>query len=163
MKPEYEAYLRELIDEDKKRTHYLGYDEKGPPDSAVLRAKCMEYTKKFIEKFPHLKRVSGFIANKDFIFNPEEDVSPGTEHWWCVDVDGMIVDPTRGQFTRNVELKYIEFDEKIHQIQIGKCPNCGMEIYGLVSDAGKHGGLCSEKCFDDYSEYMNGEMKSCRS
>lgn len=134
MKPEYEHYLAELIQNDRTRHNDNRTDEQ------VLRAKCMDYTAKFVKKFPHLKRVPGFYGGY-----LEEDIGFNTEHWWCVDIDGTIVDPTVKQFLTWTG-PYIPFDDLLHQVKIGRCMICGDDIYGRMSDG--HSDCCSEACAD---------------
>lgn len=136
MKPEYEAYLYELI--ETKRREYPN----DPTDRQVLRARCSEFTKLFVEKFPHLKRVSGFYGEYD-----PEGVGLNEEHWWCVDTDGSIVDPTVKQFTY-VQSIYTEYNEDLHQVRLGRCMNCGEDIFGKISEG--HKCICSDECAAEF-------------
>lgn len=124
MKPEYAAFLDQLIEE--KRAKCVNGGELTRLD--LVYAECQFFTKRFVERFPHLRRVPGFYM--------------GVEHWWCVDTDGMIVDPTAEQFPKGGDYK--EFNPEADVVRIGRCMNCGDHIYGLVSDGPKC--ICSEEC-----------------
>ena len=108
------------------------------------RGKCAEFTAALVENFPELKRVRGFVTLKSGLRR---------SHWWCVDADGNIVDPTASQF----ETEYfwhagIAFYEPLNESDpepTGKCPNCGNYCYD--------GGVCcSPKCNREYAAYVSG-------
>lgn len=145
MKPEYSAYLEELI--EKELQHYHPTDRPNVTRPMVLRAKCQSFTVKFVEKFPHLQRVAGFYGN------PDVDVEnmQATEHFWCVDTDGSIVDPTAEQFRPGGS--YTVFDPDVHRIQIGRCMECGDYIYGLRKEGPKS--ACSADCLERLTAYYN--------
>src|ERR1035437_1476152 len=115
MKPEYADFLTQLIEHERGCYHESQRDSLTPRD--LVRARCGEFTQEFVEKFPHLKRVAGFVG--------------GIEHWWCVDIDGAIVDPTAEQF--HGEPEYVPYIAAEHEVRLGRCMNCGDEIYGLSS------------------------------
>lgn len=86
--------------------------------------------------FPELAVVRGFVS----VMVPG---SPGRRgHWWCVDPDGNIVDPTRGQF-ECVVLDYEPYKEGDH-VRLGRCMNCGAEIWG-EPEKGRQD-VCSKSC-----------------
>lgn len=151
MKPEYEKYKKELI--DKERKHYLNGNEL--TDKDILRNKCQQFSKAFVEKFPHLKTQAGFVC-----LVLEHHLTPetlGVEHIWCKDIDGTIVDPTSEQFRDGTSaLFYTEFDETKHEIRLGTCPNCGGSIFGLKNEARS---FCDDDCQTDYENYMNGLIR----
>lgn len=144
MKPEYAAYLDELI--EAKRMHYAEGHRDTLDRATILYAECSNFTKKFVQRFPHLKRVAGFYCVEDDLNAVE--MLPGTEHWWCVDVDGTIVDPTAEQFSQPGP--YVPLDEKVHFVRVGRCHNCGIDIYGLLSEAPQS--VCSDECRDALTE-----------
>lgn len=134
----------------------------------MLRGTCGTYVRKFTEMFPELKEQPGFINFQVGI----ENYRPG-EHYWCVHEDGRIIDPTLEQFyhARNgYQPFYKPLDEEKDIIQIGKCMNCGSEIYGTMKELKENGGrkeLCDdildengeveESCAADYERYMRRE------
>src|ERR1035437_1692819 len=87
VKPEYEGFKTQLVEQVRASYHESQRDDTTPRD--LVRARCDEFTQGFVEKFPHLKRVAGFVG--------------GNEHWWCVDLDGTVVDPTAEQFVGEPE------------------------------------------------------------
>lgn len=66
-------------------------------------------------------------------------------HWWLVDPDGSIVDPTASQFPSNGIGEYVELDDSRPQ-PTGMCPNCGSECFG-----GNY--CCSDACGRAYVAY----------
>jgi hypothetical protein len=107
----------------------------------LLRSRCKEVSMKMQELIPSLHLVCGFFK--------------GTEHWWLVDPEGNIVDPTVRQFACWPDVSpadYRVFNPETDHIYIGKCPNCGRENYGLQSEAPKY--LCSTECEEDYAAYL---------
>lgn len=84
---------------------------------------CGAATNEMCKKFPELKRVPGFVSTMYGL----------REHWWCVSPDGSIVDPTKEQF-KGVGgiLSYQEVGRE-DSVRLGKCMNCGAEIYGPYS------------------------------
>ena len=94
---------------------------------------CREATTAMVLAFPHLRRTVGMIVMKDA---PDGDIRPWP-HWWCVDVDGTIVDPTRAQFPC-AEIEYFPADPE-KGTPTGKCMNCGWLAYNKNP-------FCSEAC-----------------
>lgn len=86
-----------------------------------------------ISHFPFLRQERGFVrCNSGF-----------HEHWWCVDVDGSIVDPTASQFNNITE--YIPYEEGM-EVRIGRCMNCGWDIYDNTMKSKKNTWCCSDEC-----------------
>lgn len=75
------------------------------------RGKCKEYCEKAVAENPTLTMVRGYYF--DPIWNTEE------QHWWTVNPDGEIYDPTVKQFPSNGVGIYTEFDGNI------TCEECG--------------------------------------
>ena len=97
---------------------------------------CVETTLQMQEVFPELKRVRGHYIEFGIGEHP---------HWWLVDPDGEIIDPTRSQF--QFYGIYKEWDESQPE-PTGKCPNCGKFCYN-------NDYCCSESCGRDYIKYCS--------
>ena len=64
------------------------------------RGKCKEYCEELCAKDPSLRLVRGWY----------DDILWGRQmHWWCVDANGVIIDPTVKQFSSQ-HGEYIECD-----------------------------------------------------
>lgn len=108
---------------------------------------CAEWTEEMHEAFPELTRVRGEVL-----------LSNGwaRNHWWLVDINGGVVDPTSSQFQqeyyggkKTVVLHYSPRDESEPE-PTGMCPNCG----GMCYDGGT---CCSDACHNAYAAYcMSG-------
>ena len=133
------AFLAELI---TKRRNELGSGWKAASDSEICRYQCLEFSKKFAEKFG-LKVVPGFYEINDY---PHE-------HWWCVDDNGQVIDPTATQFSKGGT--YSPHSEGKHKARIGACPECGTDLFEGDGD------FCGEECFDSYVRYCNSVI-ACR-
>jgi hypothetical protein len=139
IKPEYQALRDELL--EKELSYYIQ-----PRETIsipyLLKGKCYAWTHKFVEAFPQLRQVCGFYGHG--------------EHYWCVEPDGTIVDPTVEQF-----------DEALDQIYLGKCMNCGSEIYGLKAEGRQE--ICPPEegeeesdCSRSLTAYYNSELSRYR-
>jgi hypothetical protein len=153
MKPEYQAYRDELLEKELSRYKLQRRGDISIP--YLLKGKCYGWTAKFAEKFPQLKQVCGFYGN--------------SEHYWCVDTDGTIVDPTVGQFYdgEGDPNKYRVFDESVDKIYLGKCMNCGFEIYGLKAEGEQsickpEAGEKESECSRSLTDYYNGMLSASR-
>lgn len=150
VKPEYAAFIVEIIEEKIKDRCYAHW--KTPPKpSTVARAQCLQFSERLQKKFPHLKLEKGWYVTTD-----GEDDYP-TEHWWTVDVDGTIVDPSKIQF-HDQNGRYSPYDDHEFKAMIGRCPNCGNDIY----EGEGSGGLCSDECESSYAAYIEHEVKMWR-
>ncbi len=130
---------------------------KPPTDAEVCRAQCHEFCKRLVTEFPYLTMVPGF-----YVRGPVADVENGypTEHWWTVDEYGTIVDPTVSQFGAG-EAWYSPASDRKFPAVIGKCLNCGWDIYEcLDGQQPDFGGLCSEDCATDYKAYVEKETRA---
>lgn len=106
---------------------------------------CSEWTKEMATAFPELKRVRGHAY-----LSPPFGERP---HWWLVEENGDIVDPTYLQwydpyYTGAIVLDYLPWDETQPE-PTGLCPNCGGLCYNGMS-------VCSMKCDREYMAYING-------
>jgi len=86
--------------------------------------------------FPELTKIRGYILT-------EHGEQP---HWWLVDSNGIIIDPTATQF--KAIGGYFPWDESQPE-PTGKCPNCSELCYDYHT-------LCSEKCEIEYKAYVEG-------
>lgn len=106
------------------------------------RGRCQGAASRMVEAFPELRLVRGYCLLADG-FSPQ--------HWWCETADGAVVDPTAAQFENIVG--YEEYDEEKHgPLPIGKCMNCGFEVYDK-----QHQGLCSAECLEEFRVYWERE------
>ncbi len=94
---------------------------------------CSSFTRAMAEQFPELSRVAGFYL--------APDDTPMGEHWWLVDRQGRIVDPTADQFPCEGKGRYVRYDPKLHKVPKGKCMGCGLSLY---SRTGHY--PCSRSC-----------------
>jgi len=97
---------------------------------------CAEITLGLAEKFPDLKRVRGHYYCPTW---------GERAHWWLVDKDGQIVDPTASQFPSGGAGVYVSWEEGSRE-PTGTCPQCGDYVY----DGGT---CCSESCHSAYVAY----------
>lgn len=90
--------------------------------------RCAEVTEAMAAAFPELTRVRGHYD--------------GWAHWWLVDAQGQVIDPTADQFSPGGT-----YVEHVGPEPTGKCPNCGRYCYGGSF-------CCSDACADAYVRYV---------
>ena len=97
------------------------------------RGKCKEYCEALIEENPKLRMVRGYYY--------EPHWSRDEPHWWCVDKDGNIHDPTKLQFpSGGIAGFYREFSGLVY------CEECGKEMQEKdASNVGNYP-ICSDRC-----------------
>ena len=100
---------------------------------------CKDVTKDMAKAFPELKRVRGFYHCSW--------LSKKREHWWLVDKDKNIIDPTVRQFLSGGVGEYEEWIEGSKE-PTGKCMNCGAYCYD-------HKNACSDSCGMILEKYIN--------
>jgi hypothetical protein len=98
--------------------------------------KCKEMAEEMAKIFPELTIVRGHYYCM---------VWGEREHWWLVDEQGHIVDPTAAQFPTKGNGEYVPWDEGAPE-PTGMCPNCGEYCYD-----GNY--CCSESCSISYAAY----------
>jgi len=110
-------------------------------------ASCASRSQEMARVFPELKAVAGYIC---FLGGGK------AEHWWCVDPQGNVIDPTADQFRvmlRPPIIGYEPYDRAKHgPMRVGKCMNCGDAIYDDNPRFKGHGnpGICSDECEEDF-------------
>ena len=104
----------------------------------VAYGQCAKVTIDMAEAFPELKRVRGHY---------DCPIWGRRDHWWLVDPDGNVVDPTVSQFPSGGFGEYVLWVEGSPE-PTGKCPNCGNECFN-------GDGVCSNKCYQEYLTYLN--------
>lgn len=100
-------------------------------DYQKYRGKCKEFCEKAITENPSLTLVRGHYVDPAW---------GKQQHWWCVQPDGVIVDPTAKQFPSKGHGEYIPFPGSI------ECEVCGSEEkeeYAYI--VGSHA-YCSYSC-----------------
>ncbi len=107
------------------------------------RGLCGSATQEMVRAFPELTRVPGFVFAEG---------GARFEHYWCVTVDGEIVDPTASQFWGI--RSYVPFQPG-DVLRVGRCANCGEEIYKHVRKLpAKQRSICSKDCEDEMGAYL---------
>ncbi len=96
---------------------------------------CDCATTMMVDNFPNLKKVRGYYVD------PIHGKKP---HWWCVDTNGTIVDPTVTQF--NPCGDYLPYDETLGE-PTAMCHYCGEPSYGDV--------YCCDDCRIKSESFMN--------
>lgn len=101
-------------------------------DYLKYRGKCKELSEAACAADPNLMLVRGHyfcpIWNRD------------NEHWWCVDKNGKIVDPSKDQFPSKGLGIYTPFDGLV------ACAECGKEISETEARFDSRYAFCSSRC-----------------
>ena len=104
--------------------------------------RCMEATAKMREAFPELKEVRGHVYT----------TWGKRSHVWLIDADGTIVDPTASQFRFIFQYEPWKPGD---EVRVGKCMNCGSEIWRAVQSLTEDiitASSCSDECDDALTE-----------
>jgi len=129
MKPEYKEWIVKYLERH---------------NNAVL-GKCTEATKEMKEAFPELTVVPGHVFT-DW---------GQRGHMWLTDSGDQIVDPTRSQF--NLIFEYVPWTPG-QSVRVGRCMNCGDEIWVAVQTLDKdpgHRSICSDACGKAMEDELN--------
>lgn len=108
--------------------------------------RCKEAVAAMREAFPELREARGYAIDGRWGMRA---------HWWCVAPDGAIVDPTAGQFPMLFD--YEEW-EPGKEVCVGKCMNCGEQIWKAVESLERvpTQRFCSESCENEVLADFNG-------
>jgi len=129
---------------------YKEWINKNYPDMQSALAKCKEASQKMAKVFPELRVTNGFAH---FITCEPRD------HWWCVDKEGNIIDPTAHQFPEYLGSPIIEYEEidenhDARKFPKARCMNCGEYYYQKPEMKGQ---MHNAKCESEFINYLNGE------
>lgn len=132
------------------RPEYQDYINKNFPTFAETYGKCQEASEAMKLAFPELTIVKGYVWAGAW---------GKRGHWWLVDENGGIVDPTAKQFTSGVG----SYEPWVpgSEVRVGKCMNCGDEIWESLDSLEdvKIKSICSEECADDFQKYLEWECE----
>jgi hypothetical protein len=106
-------------------------------NNGIVYGKCSVAVQEMIKVFPELKIVRGHIF--DLMWGRRS-------HWWLSTADGEIIDPTKSQFPC-----VVEYEEWLPgtEVRVGKCMNCGNEIFAIVDSLDEpiiNKSVCSDEC-----------------
>ena len=99
----------------------------------TYRGRCKEFCEELIENDPTLTLVRGHYWCP--IWNTMEP------HWWCINSNGDIIDPTKLQFPSVGYGEYIPFDGYV------TCAECGKEVPEEEADIQGNYCFCSYTCY----------------
>lgn len=102
-------------------------------DYKKYRGKCKEMCEELVKADPSLTLVRGHYYEP--LWSREDP------HWWCVDREGNIIDPTAKQFpTPNIKEFYTEFDGWT------ECAQCGKSVEESALVQMGNYPVCSDRC-----------------
>jgi hypothetical protein len=104
--------------------------------------RCKEVTLAMISEFPELNRVRGFY---------DCCIWGRREHWWLVDPNNEIIDPTVDQFPSKGISPYVPWDESKEE-PTGRCLYCGDYAY-------RNRNCCGFDCFEKLDKIYNVPRK----
>ncbi len=135
------------------KTHYQKWIEDylaGLAFPGACLGRCQEAVQEMAVAFPELRVVRGHV----YCAAPWGKRA----HWWCETDYGQIVDPTAAQFSVEI-FEYEEYTEGA-EVRIGRCMNCGEEIWGKPEKAPQQ--FCGSECHDGLAAEMNANSLSGR-
>lgn len=102
-----------------------------------LRGKCKELSEKLVAANPDLTLVRGHYLCPFWGEQP---------HWWTVDSNGVIHDPTKDQFPSKGKGHYEPFNGMC------TCAECGKEVPEAEATIGGNGhyAFCSNECYGHF-------------
>ena len=101
-------------------------------DYLKYRGKCKEMCEQLITEQPELTLVRGHYVCP---------VWGSQEHWWCIDIEGRVIDPSVRQFpTNGIGAEYIPFNG------IVTCEECGKQLPEEDAQFMGNYPVCSSKC-----------------
>lgn len=128
MNPQYQIWIAQYV---KSQPFILGI--------------CSRATEEMVKAFPELKRVPGHVETANGRF----------AHWWCVDPEGKVVDPTAAQYRDIGGILAYDPWRPGSLTRVGKCMDCGDEIWKAVDSLdGKKESFCSKRCEARYIQYL---------
>jgi hypothetical protein len=118
------------------KPEYLKFIEDNCPTPGYARGNCRCLSGLMTEWFPELRQVNGLYHCPVLGKQP---------HWWCVDKDENVIDPTVHQFPSGIKgvvlprrMAILMYEEASFT---GLCPECGADTF---NDAV----YCSMSCLD---------------
>jgi hypothetical protein len=108
--------------------------------------RCKEAVDEMAEAYPELTKVPGHAWTE----------WGQRAHWWLTTPEGEIIDPTESQFPGGVA-EYAPWEPGT-ECQVGKCMNCGWEIWEPVEDLENpppRKSICSDECAKAFEAYLN--------
>ena len=114
-------------------------------DPATTFGACAERTLEMQQAFPELVRVRGHYFDGRW---------GRRAHWWLVDPQGAIVDPTASQFPSGGNGVYEQWEEGAEE-PCGHCINCGGECF---RSRGGNSSVCSEACGIEAKADLEAEL-----
>ena len=111
-------------------------------DYLKYRGKCKDFSAYLCMQNQKLTLVRGYYYDYQWGEQP---------HWWCEDIEGNIIDPTKNQFPSKGDGQYIKFNGEVN------CSNCDKIILEDEAIYDSNYCFCSTKCllmFIGLEEYI---------
>lgn len=105
----------------------------------MIRGTCKQAVTDLCNKYPFMKPVYGYVK---YQLNGKQ-ITDG--HWWAIDNEGYIADPTRSQLPAK-EIEYVYDSRPV----LFKCANCGKPV--LEDDRLSY--FCSKQCAAETIRYL---------
>lgn len=132
-------------------SRYRKWIDDNYPADMFVRGLCREACEKMHAEFPELRIACGVVFVPLF---PAKDSEQ--EHWWLVDGNGDVVDPTRQQFPGFIQYNEAGADDPRRKYHRATCANCG-ERY-LITPEWSDGTVCSQQCYTQYAAYLSNPI-----
>jgi hypothetical protein len=108
--------------------------------------RCSSACQDMQKTFPELRLVRGYV----------DHMHGNDAHWWLQEVGGEVVDPTASQFKS--PNNYTEYEEGM-EVRIGRCMNCGWDIFDNTMFSKKSTSICSDDCGEQLREYLEDSVR----